>query len=61
MLEYTTLRKVTQATEIFYDPDPVVRAPATCSDCLRLPGQAAETCSVSGRQRCMSKLCWGSA
>ena len=23
-LEYTTLRKVTQATEIFYDPDPTV-------------------------------------
>ena len=28
MLEYTTLRKVTQATEIFYDPDPTVRAAA---------------------------------
>ena len=25
-LEYTTLRKVTQATEIFYDPDPTVGA-----------------------------------
>ena len=24
-LEYTTLRKVTQATEIYYDPDPMVR------------------------------------
>jgi hypothetical protein len=23
-LEYTTLRKVTQATEIWYDPDPMV-------------------------------------
>ncbi len=23
-LEYTTLRKVTQATEIYYDPDPMV-------------------------------------
>ena len=25
-LEYTTLRKVTGATEIYYDPDPTVRA-----------------------------------
>jgi hypothetical protein len=24
-LEYTTLRKVTQATEIYYDPEPMVR------------------------------------
>ena len=28
-LEYTTLRKVTQATEIYYDPDPQVR-PRPC-------------------------------
>ena len=27
-LEYTTLRKVTQATEIYYDPDVEVRRPA---------------------------------
>ena len=27
-LEYTTLRKVTQATEIYYDPDVEVRCPA---------------------------------
>jgi hypothetical protein len=26
-LEYTTLRRVTEATEIFYDPIPEVRAP----------------------------------
>lgn len=30
-LEYTTLRKVTQATEIFYDPDPTVRSSAVHS------------------------------
>ena len=27
-LEYTTLRKVTQATEIYYDPDPMVEPPS---------------------------------
>ena len=31
-LEYTTLRKVTQATEIYYDPDPMVGSSlARCS------------------------------
>ena len=30
-LEYTTLRKVTQATEIYYDPDPMVGPPLPAS------------------------------
>lgn len=39
-LEYTTLRKVTQATEIFYDPDPTVRplhphCPCKTKSCMR--------------------------
>lgn len=50
-LEYTTLRKVTQATEIFYDPDPTVGAPRFSLPLLRSCETRGLLPSLKGRER----------
>lgn len=48
-LEYTTLKRITQTTEIYYDPDPTVRLLPIClantgAPTLRIP--AIRSCTV---------------
>lgn len=42
-LEYTTLKRITQTTEIYYDPDPTV-SPCPCT-LIAAAGHSDERCS----------------
>ena len=56
-LEYTTLRKVTQATEIFYDPDPTVPSLPSSKHGQPVVAWAGPVCCFSGYTQAMLGLC----
>ena len=48
-LEHTTLRKVTEATEIYYDPDPKVSRPPATASALHTATALAASATKSSR------------